>query len=230
MKRAAKETRGPLERAARDLLRETARVAAKLERQNTRAVAEAAEAMMACLEGGNSIYFCGNGGSAADAQHLAAELAGRYLLDRPALPATALSTNSSSLTAIGNDFGYEQVFSRQLEGLGMPGDVLVAITTSGNSPNVLKAVEAAHARGMVVIGMTGLRGRRLIKVSDVALVSPSDQTPHIQEAHIAMGHAVCELVERALFGGRRQESHARAGKGAARRTRPAKARRRSASR
>jgi D-sedoheptulose 7-phosphate isomerase len=162
-------------------------------------VAEAAEAMIACLEGGGTVYFCGNGGSAADSQHLAAELSGRYLLKRPALAATALTTNSSALTAIGNDFGFEQVFSRQLEGVGMPGDVLIAITTSGGSRNIRMAVESAHAMGMTVIGMTGLKGKRFAASCDIALVTPSDFTPRIQEGHITMGHALCELVERALF-------------------------------
>ncbi len=193
------ERRGPLEREARAVLREAGAAARRLEAACTRAVAEAAETVIACLEGGGTIYFCGNGGSAADAQHLAAELAGRYLLDRPALAATALTTNSSALTAIGNDFGFEQVFSRQLEGVAMPGDVLVAITTSGGSANVVRAVESAHAMGLTVIGMTGEKGRRFAALCDLAQVTPSTSTPRIQEGHIAMGHAVCELVERAMF-------------------------------
>lgn len=197
MKRTSR--RGPLEREARAVLRDAGRALRRLEPSCTTAVAEAAESMIACLEGGGTVYFCGNGGSAADAQHLAAELSGRYLTDRPALAAVALTTNSSALTAIGNDFGFEQVFSRQLEGLGMPGDVLVAISTSGNSPNVRRAVESAHAIGMTVIGMTGTRGRSFAALCDLALVTPNDSTPRIQEGHIAMGHAVCELVERALF-------------------------------
>lgn len=190
---------GPLERAARALLAESARSLQKLERATGRAVAEAAELVIASLESGGTVYFCGNGGSAADSQHFAAELAGRYLLDRPALAATALTTNSSSLTAIGNDFGYDVSFSRQLEGLATPGDVLVAISTSGNSVNVLRAVATARERGMQVIGMTGSKGAKLIAVSDVALATPSAHTPRIQEGHLAMGHALCELVERGLF-------------------------------
>jgi len=194
-----REPHGPLERQARVILRESGRAVARLERSAARAVASAAEAMIACLEGGGSVYFCGNGGSAADAQHLACELAGRYLLDRPALAATALNTNTSSLTAIGNDFGFAEVFSRQLEGLGSPGDVLVAITTSGGSPNIVKAVHAAHALGMTVIGMTGAKGGAFAALCDLALVTPHAVTPRIQEGHIAMGHAMCELVERAMF-------------------------------
>src|SRR5437867_8405758 len=199
MRSRGETERGPLEREARAVLRAASESLRRLETRCTRAVAEAAEAVIASLEAGGTIYFRRNGGSAADAQHLACELSGRYLMDRPALAAVALSTNTSALTAIGNDFGFEQVFSRQLEGLGTAGDVLVAITTSGHSPNVLRAVEAAHALGMTVIGMTGLKGRRLIARCDHALVTPSDSTPRIQEGHILMGHAFCELVERALF-------------------------------
>ncbi len=169
---------GPLERAAHAILADSGRTVGRLAAHSA---------------------FCGNGGSAADAQHLACELAGRYLLDRPALPAVALSTNTSSLTAIGNDFGYDDVFARQLEGLGAPGDVLVAITTSGRSKSVLRAVEVARTLGMVVIGMTGARGVGFARRCDHALVTPHDLTPRVQEGHIAMGHALCELIERALF-------------------------------
>jgi D-sedoheptulose 7-phosphate isomerase len=197
--RRVAERRGPLEREARAVLRDAGVALRRLERACTHSVAEAAESVIASLENGGTVYLCGNGGSAADAQHLAAELAGRYLTDRPALAAVALSTNTSAVTAIGNDYGFDQVFSRQLEGLGMPGDVLIAITTSGGSANVRRAVESAHAMGMTVIGMTGLKGRRFAALCDLALVTPSDSTPRIQEGHIAMGHALCELVERALF-------------------------------
>ena len=190
---------GPMERAAHAILAESGRTVGRLAAHATRAVAAAAESAVACLEAGGTLYFCGNGGSAADAQHLACELAGRYLLDRPALPAVALSTNTSALTAIGNDFGYEHVFARQLEGLGAPGDVLVAITTSGRSASILRAVDVARSLGMVVIGMTGARGRAFAARCDHALVTPHDSTPRIQEGHIAMGHALCELVERSLF-------------------------------
>lgn len=199
MKRAPAGGRGPLERQARAALREAGRNMAGVERACTSTLAAAAEALIASLEGGGTVYFCGNGGSAADAQHLACELAGRYLIDRPALAAVALSTNSSSLTAIGNDFGYDAVFARQLEGLGTPGDVLVAITTSGRSTSVLAAVRVAHACGMIVIGLTGPLGRRFAASCDHALVAPGRSTPRIQEAHIALGHTLCELVERAMF-------------------------------
>ena len=195
---------GWLERDARAGLRDAGRSLARLERLAARAVAEAAEAVVAALESGGTVYFCGNGGSAADAQHLAAELSGRYLADRPALAAVSLTTNSSALTAIGNDFGFEQVFARQLEGLGVAGDVLVAISTSGRSPNVVAAIEVAHRQGMTVVGMTGLKGRDFAALCDVALVTPSDSTPRVQEGHIAMGHVLCGLVERALFPARRK--------------------------
>jgi D-sedoheptulose 7-phosphate isomerase len=199
MKRSPAVPRGPLEREARTVLRDAGESLRRLESRCTRAVASAAEAMISSLGSGGTVYFCGNGGSAADAQHLAAELAGRYFLDRPALAAISLTTNSSALTAIGNDFGFEETFARQLRGVGTPGDVLVAITTSGRSPNVLRAVETAHELGMTVIGMTGVSGRRFAARCDHPLVTPSDSTPRIQEGHIAMGHALCELVERALF-------------------------------
>lgn len=215
MKRAGSRQRGPLERQARSALREAGRNMAGVERACASALAAAAEALVASLEGGGTVYFCGNGGSAADAQHLACELAGRYLVDRPALAAVALSTNSSSLTAIGNDFGYDAVFARQLEGLGAPGDVLVAITTSGRSRSVLNAVEVAHACGMTVIGMTGPPGRRFAAHCDHALVAPGRSTPRVQEAHIALGHTLCELVERAIF--TRPVRRARSGRPATRR-------------
>lgn len=200
MAKAKREVAGPLERQAKAALTEAARASAALAKTNAAAVAAAAEALLACFENGGTVYFCGNGGSAADAQHLAAEFSGRYLVDRPGLPAVALTTNTSALTAIGNDYGYDDVFARQLEGLGAPGDVLVAITTSGGSQSVRRAVRAAQALGMTTIGMTGAKGGEFAAMCDVALVSPHDSTPHIQEGHITMGHAFCLIVERTLFG------------------------------
>jgi len=191
---------GPLEREARAALKTASRSVARLERSCVRAVASAAEAVIACLQGGGTVYFCGNGGSAADAQHMACELSGRYLLDRPGLAAVALTTNTSSLTAIGNDYGFDEIFARQLDGMGTPGDMLIAYTTSGASANVIRAVEAAHALGMIVIGFTGERGRRFAALCDHALVTPDVVTPRVQEGHLVMGHALFELVERALFG------------------------------
>jgi D-sedoheptulose 7-phosphate isomerase len=194
---------GPLERAARTVLDDAARAMERMSEKSAAAVAAAAEAMIASLGAGGTIFYCGNGGSAADAQHMAAELAGRYLLDRPPLPAVALTTNTSALTAIGNDYGFSQVFSRQLDALAMPGDVLVAVTTSGGSSNVLAAVRAARRRRVVTVGLTGRKGMAFARRCDHALVVPEISTPRIQESHLVMGHALCELIERALFGAMR---------------------------
>ena len=150
------------------------------------------------LAQGHSIYLCGNGGSAADAQHIAAELIGRFVSDRRSLPAIALTTDTSVLTAIGNDYGYEEVFSRQVEGLCRKSDVLIAISTSGNSTNVLRAVDAAHVVGSSVIGLLGKSGGVLKGRCDVPLVVPSDVTARIQEMHIMIGHLICALVEKHL--------------------------------
>jgi D-sedoheptulose 7-phosphate isomerase len=192
--------RHPLERDARNWLREAAATLRRTEADCSAAVAEAAEAIIQCLETGGTVYFCGNGGSAADSQHLAAEFSGRFQVDRAALAAVALTTNTSAITAIGNDYGYAHVFSRQLEGLGTPGDVLVAISTSGGAASVHRAVAAARRLGMTTIAMTGLKGRDFAASCDIALVTPHEATSHIQEGHIAMGHAVCLIVERAIFG------------------------------
>lgn len=161
-------------------------------------VAEAAERIAAALAAGGKVMFCGNGGSAADSQHLAAELVGRYLRDRRPLPALALTVDSSALTAIGNDYGYQDIFARQLLGLGRPGDVLVGLSTSGNSANVVRAVEAARTAGIASIGMTGSGGGRLAEICDLCLRVPSDRTNHIQEMHIAIGHQLCGIVEARL--------------------------------
>ena len=197
--RTKRPVSGPLEREVRAALRESAHTLARVEKECAASVAAAAELLIGCFENGGTVYFCGNGGSAADAQHLAAEFSGRYLVDRPGLPAVALTANSSAVTAIGNDYGYDQVFSRQLEGMGEPGDVLVAITTSGRSESVRNAVREAQRLGMQVIGMTGARGAEFAAMCDVALITPLQATPNIQEGHIAMGHAFCLVVERALF-------------------------------
>ena len=162
-------------------------------------IAQAVQAMCACLRAGGKVLACGNGGSAADAQHLAAELAGRFDRERPALPALALTANSSDLTAIGNDYGFERVFARLVEAHGRPGDVLVAISTSGNSPNVVAAVERARAAGLATIALVGKGGGRLAGLADVAIVVPSDVTARVQECHIAAIHVLCELVDAELF-------------------------------
>lgn len=148
---------------------------------------------------GKKVLFCGNGGSAADAQHLAAEFSGRFYTDREALPAEALHTNSSYLTAVANDYGYDVVYSRLLQGIGNKGDVLVAISTSGNSPNILKAIETARTKGMITIGFTGESGGRMKEVCDRLINIPSSDTPRIQECHIMAGHIICQLVESMLF-------------------------------
>ncbi len=151
------------------------------------------------LRAGNKLLFIGNGGSAADAQHLAAELVVRFKLTRRGLPALALTVDSSALTAIGNDFGFDQLFSRQVEALGAEGDVLIALTTSGNSENVLKAVPVAQAMGIQVVAMTGASGGKIAKMADVCLCMPSDDTPRIQEAHTLLGHMLCDLLEQRMF-------------------------------
>ncbi len=146
------------------------------------------------------VLFCGNGGSAADAQHIAAELSGRFYLDRKPLYAEALHCNSSYMTSVSNDYGFENVFARAIEAVGRKGDVLVGITTSGNSANVLKAFEKAHEIGVSTIAMTGENGGKIASISDLLINVPSTCTPRIQEAHIMIGHIVCELVEKELFG------------------------------
>ncbi|MFZ0686364.1 MAG: D-sedoheptulose 7-phosphate isomerase [Terriglobales bacterium] len=162
-------------------------------------LAKVADAMTNCLRSGNKILFFGNGGSAADAQHLAAELSGRFLKERKSLSGWALTTNSSVLTAIGNDYSYDEVFARQVQGIGSPSDVAFAITTSGNSLNVLRAVSVAREMKLVTVGLAGRTGGKLANAVDHCICIPSDQTPRIQEAHIVTGHILCELIEEALF-------------------------------
>lgn len=159
----------------------------------------AAKLVTSALEQGNKVLFCGNGGSAADAQHIAAELVGRYVAERAALPGIALTVDTSALTAIANDYGFDAVFERQLRGLGKPGDVLVALTTSGRSPNVVRAVTAAREMGIRVIGMTGAKGADFASSCDACVVVPSTNTARIQELHITVGHVLCELVDAAML-------------------------------
>jgi D-sedoheptulose 7-phosphate isomerase len=163
------------------------------------ATAHAVEICVAALRAGRKVMICGNGGSAADAQHWAGELVSRFHYDRPGLPAIALTTDSSILTAIGNDYGYERVFARQVEALGASGDVLIAISTSGNSPNIVAALEAARARGIATIGFTGEAGGALAALSDICIQIPSRSTPRIQEGHEVLGHAICAMIEAAIF-------------------------------
>lgn len=163
------------------------------------AVATASEILVQALGKGNKVLLFGNGGSAADAQHIAAELVGRFAFDRAALPALALSVNTSCMTAIGNDYGFDLVFSRQLEALARPGDVAIGISTSGNSPNVLHAMAVARKIGVHTIALAGCTGGKLKDAVDYCICVPSDQTPRIQECHILIGHIISELVEQTIF-------------------------------
>lgn len=162
------------------------------------ALTTAADALISAYRSGHKALFFGNGGSAADAQHLAAEFLGRYLRERGPLAALALHCNSSALTAIGNDYGYDHVFSRQLEALAVPGDVAFGISTSGNSRNVLEAMACARRLGLVTIALTGSSGGKLRSLADILIAVPSEETPRIQECHILAGHALCDAVEQAF--------------------------------
>lgn len=162
-------------------------------------VAKASELVLHSMNEGHKLILFGNGGSAADAQHIAAEFVGRFAFNRPALPALALNVNTSCLTAIGNDYGFDLVFSRQIEALGQAGDVVIGISTSGNSANVLMGMAAAKKKGMPTIALTGGSGGKLKAAADVCICVPSEQTPRIQEGHILAGHIISELVEEAIF-------------------------------
>jgi D-sedoheptulose 7-phosphate isomerase len=162
-------------------------------------ISEISQLLVTALRDGKKALLCGNGGSAADAQHIAAELVGRFAFDRPALAALALSVNSSCVTAIGNDYGFDQVFSRQIEALGCPGDVTIGISTSGNSANVIQGMAAARKKGIRTVALTGAKGGKLRAAVDYCICVPSNETPRIQECHILIGHIISELVERALF-------------------------------
>lgn len=163
-------------------------------------IEQSAKIIVDCLQNGGKVHFCGNGGSAADAQHLAAELSGRFYFDRPPLNAEALHCNTSYLTAVGNDYGYDHIFSRLLRGTAKRGDVLVGISTSGNSKNIVKAYETAKEMGITIISFTGATGGVMKEFSDILLNVPSTDTPRIQESHIMIGHIICELVETDMFG------------------------------
>jgi D-sedoheptulose 7-phosphate isomerase len=158
-----------------------------------------AAVIIAALRSGNKLLIIGNGGSAADAQHIAAEIIGRYKQDRPGYAAMALTTDTSALTAIANDYGFEQVFARQVEGLGQRGDVLLALSTSGRSPNILAALRIARARGLVTIGFTGSKGESLGALCDHLLVSPSEDTPVVQQIHLTIAHGVCDEIEQTMM-------------------------------
>jgi len=158
-----------------------------------------AEECIALYRGKNKTILAGNGGSAADAQHIAAELVGRYGFDRPSIPSLALTTDTSNLTAIGNDYGYEQIFSRQLEGMGQEGDIFIGISTSGNSENILKAFESAKKKNIFTVALTGNDGGKMAELADVSLIIPSNSTPRIQESHILIGHILCDIIEKEIF-------------------------------
>ncbi len=162
-------------------------------------IKECVDVIVSAFEKGNKVLFCGNGGSASDAQHLAAEFSGRFYLDRDALPAEALHCNTSYLTAVANDYSYDVIYSRMIIGIGKEGDVLIGMSTSGNSKNIVNAFEAAQEKGMTTIAFTGSTGGKLKDLADVLLNMPSNDTPRIQESHIMVGHIICELVEANYF-------------------------------
>lgn len=161
--------------------------------------AEVVDVIVAAFKNGNRVYFCGNGGSAADAQHLAAEFSGRFYRDRHALPSEALHCNTSYMTAVGNDYSYDVVYARLIHGIGQKGDVLVGLSTSGNSANIVKAFEAAKEKDMITVGFTGQTGGAMKATSDYLINVPSTDTPRIQEVHILIGHIICQLVEEKFF-------------------------------
>ncbi len=163
-------------------------------------VVECSDVITNAFKQGNKVLFCGNGGSAADAQHLAAEFSGRFYTDRTALPAEALHCNTSYLTAVANDYSYDVVYSRLINGIGNPGDILVGLSTSGNSKNIVEAFKTAKTKNMITIGLTGTSGGQMKPICDFLLNVPSNDTPRIQESHIMLGHIICQLVEEKYFG------------------------------
>jgi D-sedoheptulose 7-phosphate isomerase len=181
------------------MFQESASVKLRFAEEYASRIEAVAHRMAEALQQGGKVLFCGNGGSAADAQHLAAEMVNRFLRDRDALAGIALTTDASVLTSIGNDTGFEQIFARQVEALSRPGDVVVGISTSGESPNVLRAMETARRLGCFTVALTGGTGGSLARTADEAFVIPSEETPRIQEAHITLGHALCALVEDLMF-------------------------------
>lgn len=162
-------------------------------------ISKITEEIIQAFRRGNKVLLCGNGGSAADAQHIAAELSGKFYIDREPLFVEALHTNTSYLTAVANDYSYEEVFARLIKAKGTQGDIIMAISTSGNSPNIIRAVEVANSMGLITVGLTGSKGGKMSGICRYLLKVPSDLTPRIQEAHITIGHIICELVERELF-------------------------------
>src|SRR4030043_1209962 len=179
--------------------KESAEVKNRFLKENLSRLLDVVKLISLCFEAGNKLFFFGNGGSAADAQHLAAEFVNRYIMDRPPLPAIALTTDTSILTSVSNDFSFSEVFAKQLRALGKEGDVAIGITTSGNSPNIIKAFEVAKEMGMKTVALTGKEGGALKKLAEFSLVVPSSSTPRIQEHHLLIGHILCEMVEHYLF-------------------------------
>ncbi len=162
-------------------------------------ICDVVNAVTTAFKNGKRAYFCGNGGSAADAQHLAAEFSGRFYADRKALPAEALHCNTSYLTAVANDYSFDVIYARLIDGIGQQGDILVGLSTSGNSTNIIKAFETAKEKGMITVGFTGLTGGQMKAISDYLVNIPSTDTPRIQESHIMVGHIICQLVEEKIF-------------------------------
>lgn len=189
---------GSLHNEIVDRLEESAQIKKAMAKTMVGGIEQMANLIIAALEAGGKVVLFGNGGSAADAQHIAGELVGRFKLDRQPLPAIALTTNTSILTAVANDYGYDMVFSRQIEALVNEKDVAIGISTSGNSPNVIEAIRLAKKKGTKTIGLTGGDGGKLAEVADLVLIVPSDNPARMQEAHITIGHIVCELVEKRL--------------------------------
>ena len=189
-----------MEDRIRAMFEESAAVKVRFGKENAHRMAGVARRMAEVLHNGGKILFCGNGGSAADAQHLAAEFVNRFQRDRRALAAIALTTDTSVLTSIGNDYGFDRIFSRQIEALARPGDLLVALSTSGNSPNVIKAIDVAKKNGMKTVVLTGGMGGKLAHMADYAFTVQTKHTPRIQETHITLGHTICQLVDEELFG------------------------------
>ena len=181
------------------MVADSIRVKSRFFTENAQLLAGVAEIMVHGFLNGRKVLLFGNGGSAADAQHIAAEFVGRFIAERDPLPAISLSTDTSMLTALGNDYGFENVFARQISALGQPGDTAIAISTSGNSPNVLQGIAAAKAKGMYTVGLTGETGGQMNGAVEALFCVPSRYTPRIQETHIMIGHIVCELIDRQMF-------------------------------
>ena len=184
------------------IFEDSARVKERFAKENAELIQEVVELVASAFAGGNKVLLFGNGGSATDASHIAGEFVNRFLLERPGLPAIALNTDIAVITSISNDYDYSEIFAKQVKALGQPGDIAIGISTSGSSPNVVKAFSAAREMGLKTVAMTGNKnkGGKLAAIADYAFVVPSSETPRIQETHITLGHAICQLVDEYLFG------------------------------